>query len=257
MRIALVGCGKMGSALLQGWLNNDSINKIFILDPNANNISSPKVTIFTDVQKFNDATQEVHVVVLAVKPQIFDEVLLSLKIAPDALVVSIAAGKKLESFGKNNPAARVMPNTPAAIGQGMNVAMLNKSADNADKTAVAILLKDSGTLEWVEDENLFNAVTALSGSGPAYVFLLIEIMTQAGIKQGLAPDFAAKLARQTVIGSAALAAHDDSEAATLRKNVTSPGGTTEAALKILMNGEMQKLFDDAIAAATKRGKELS
>jgi pyrroline-5-carboxylate reductase len=256
--IALVGCGKMGGAMLRGWIARDMVSHVDVYDPAARKIPGP-VTFQTLANQLRG-----DIFVLAVKPQIMDEVCaaISLTLKPGTPVLSIAAGQPLAAFerrfGKNQPVIRSMPNTPAAIGKGITVAVANKNVTPAHKQLAAGLLDAVGLVEWVEDEALLDAVTAVSGSGPAYVFLLIETLAAAGVKAGLPQALATRLARQTVIGAAALAEADSEiDAATLRKNVTSPGGTTEAALKVLMeSGEMQDLFDRAIAAATERGREL-
>lgn len=265
--IALVGCGKMGGALLKGWLDNPAIEAIHVLEPTGipdEFANAPKIKSYIDAHIFNTGAKNLSAIVLAVKPQVIDRACASVApaVKENVVVISIAAGKKLDSlaphFNPGQPIIRAMPNTPASIGQGISVAIAGKNAKDAHKNAATQLLSAAGKLEWIEDESLFDAVTAVSGSGPAYVFLLIETLTKAGIQQGLDAAFAERLARQTVIGSAALAAHESGTSALqLRQNVTSPGGTTAAALEILMNGSFQKLFDDAIAAATKRGKELS
>lgn len=261
--IALIGCGKMGSAMLRGWVASDIASKITVLEPNGlpeefqNTPSIEGVSSATDLPPAD-------IFILAVKPQIMNEVCQSLKgkTSKETLILSIAAGQKIgnfeKHFGPDQPVIRVMPNTPAAIGQGISVAVGNKNVSSEQRDLAANLLNSIGLVEWVADEDLMDAVTALSGSGPAYIFLLIEIMAKAGVQSGLPEGFAMKLARQTVIGSAALAAAEpDVPAEQLRKNVTSPGGTTEAALNVLMNGEMQELFDRAMSAATARSKDLS
>lgn len=269
LSLALIGCGKMGSALLRGWLASGRIKHVYILDPGGlpdefEDEVPGRITFYDKAETFAGARPPAAVFVIAVKPQIMDDVCHAIKraVSPDALVLSIAAGQKIGKFenyfGVNQPIIRSMPNTPAAIGQGMTVCCANALITPAQKLLAAELLQAVGLVEWVDDESLMDAVTALSGSGPAYIFLLIEAMAAAGVKAGLDEDFAMKLARQTVIGSAALASAESTPAETLRKNVTSPGGTTAAALAVLMaeNG-MQDLFDRAIAAATKRSKELS
>lgn len=269
LSIALIGCGKMGSALLRGWLASGHIGHVYVLDPfglpeEFEDEAPARVTFYDKAEIFAGARPPASVFVIAVKPQIMDEVCHAIKkaIPADALVLSIAAGQtiaKFESyFGAAQPVIRSMPNTPAAIAKGMTVGCPNAHVSPAQKTLADNLLKAVGQVEWVEDEGLLDAVTAVSGSGPAYIFLLMEAMAAAGVKAGLKPDFAMKLARQTVIGSAALAESDPLPAETLRKNVTSPGGTTAAALDVLMaTSGMQDLFDKAIAAATARSKELS
>lgn len=260
--IVLIGCGKMGSALLQGWLDAKITADFSVIDPH--DIAFNTVDHYRDIVEAHKALAGADAVILAVKPQIMTAVCSTLKqhLPKQALILSIAAGQSISSFqnhfGTDQPLIRTMPNTPAAIGKGMSVAVPTQTVTPEQKTLARTLLETAGKFEWLDDESLLDAVTALSGSGPAYVFLLIEILANAGEKSGLPADMAMSLARQTVIGAAALA---ESEAATpasrLRENVTSPGGTTEAALKILMDGRVQTLFDEALAAATARGKELN
>ena len=269
LSIALIGCGKMGSALLRGWLASGQIKHVYVLDPGGlpeefEDEAPARVTFYDKPEMFAGARPPASVFVIAVKPQIMDEVCHAIKksVPADALVLSIAAGQTIAKFenyfGASQPVIRSMPNTPAAIAKGVTVGCPNAHVTSAQKTLADNLLKAVGHVEWIADEGLLDAVTAVSGSGPAYIFLLIEAMAAAGVKAGLKADFAMKLARQTVIGSAALADADLLPAETLRKNVTSPGGTTAAALDILMAPSgMQDLFDKAIAAATARSKELS
>jgi pyrroline-5-carboxylate reductase len=261
--VALIGCGKMGGAMLRGWLAAGTVDHVDILEPSGH-ARAPKTEIFTDLASFMRGARKPDIVILAVKPQIMGEVCAALKafVPPAALVLSIAAGKTIASFenifGASQPVVRVMPNTPAAIGKGIGVAVANKHVTPPQRTAAHGLLSATGMIEWIDDESLMNAVTAVSGSGPAYVFHLIETLAAAGERAGLSPDLSMKLARQTVIGSAALAETDSTvPVAKLRENVTSPGGTTAAALEILMNGDLQKIYDRAIGAATQRGKELA
>lgn len=269
LSIALIGCGKMGSALLRGWLSSGQVKHVYVLDPGGlpeefEDEAPTRITYYDKPEMFAGARPPVSVFVIAVKPQIMDEVCHAVKkaVSVDALVLSIAAGQTIARFenyfGATQPIVRSMPNTPAAIAQGITVCCPNTHVTASQKICADALLKAVGHVEWVSDENLLDAVTAVSGSGPAYIFLLIEAMAAAGAKAGLNLDFAMKLARQTVIGSAALAGADPSPAEILRKNVTSPGGTTAAALDVLMAPSgMQNLFDKAIAAATARSKELS
>ena len=260
--IALIGCGKMGGAMLRGWVASSVAGHIYVMEP------SGLPAEFQGEQSIEwvagaDALPQADVIILAVKPQAMSEACktLSSRVSPDTLILSIAAGQKIANFetyfGTHQPVIRTMPNTPAAIGAGISVAVANKNVSDEQKEIADKLLKSIGLVEWATNESVMDAVTALSGSGPAYLFHLIEVMAEAGIQSGLEPGFAMALARQTVIGSAALAAAEpDISATQLRKNVTSPGGTTEAALNILM-GEMQDLFNRALSAATKRSKELS
>ncbi|MBI1214831.1 MAG: pyrroline-5-carboxylate reductase [Alphaproteobacteria bacterium] len=261
INVLLVGCGKMGGALLQRWQAQNLCKSVHVVEPHPQGLSVPEVT---DVAAL-PADFAPDVIVMAVKPQILPEVVGDYKAFTDkgCLLLSIAAGKPISFFeeylGDSAAIVRVMPNTPAAIGQGITVATANKNASDRQKEDATALLSAVGEVLWVDDEEKLNPVTALSGSGPAYVFLLIEAMTQAGVHIGLEPDMAAKLARQTVIGSAALAKQSaEVPASTLRENVTSPGGTTAAALAVLMaEPGMQDLFNRALAAATKRAEELS
>jgi pyrroline-5-carboxylate reductase len=217
-----------------------------------------------DVLPFIDElTQPPGVILLAVKPQLMDEVLPPLaKLAgPHTLLLSIAAGRRIASFEKHLPGGavvRAMPNTPAAIGRGITAAVANRYVTPVQRAFADDLLSAVGKVVWVDDESLLDAITAVSGSGPAYVFLLAECLAEAGRAAGLDAGLAEELARATVSGSAALLEASDLSAAELRKNVTSPGGTTAAALEIL-GGEdgMQKLMTAAVAAATKRGRDLA
>lgn len=267
--IALIGCGKMGSALLRGWLATGQIKHVYILDPGGlpeefEEYTPGTITFFDKAELFAGAYPQADIFVIAVKPQIMDTVCAAIKkaVPADALLLSIAAGQTIaryeSRFDPTQPIIRSMPNTPAAIGKGMTVLCANHHVRPEQKLSATRLLSAVGTVAWIDDENQMDAVTAVSGSGPAYIFLLIETLAQAGISSGLAPDFAMKLARQTVIGSAALAEADPLPAATLRQNVTSPGGTTAAALAVLMDdNSLQTLFDQAIAAATARSQALS
>ena len=262
--VLLVGCGKMGGALLDGWLKKDICSHVTISDPadlpekySANNL-------INHITNIVEASDKYDVIMLATKPQIMDGVCESLKQTPrqDSLILSIAAGKTIEYFenyfGENQPIIRTMPNTPAAIGEGVSVCTPNKNVSETQKQMAQKLLSAGGMVEWLDDERLMDSVTALSGSGPAYIFYLIEVLEKAGTKIGLPKDLSAKLARQTVIGSAALAKDEKNiGAVTLRKNVTSPGGTTQAALDVLMNGELDTIYEKALTAARNRGKELS
>ena len=261
--ISLIGCGKMGGAMLRGWLAAGTVSHVDVLEPSGHT-RAPQTEIFTDLASFIAGARKPDIIVLAVKPQVMNDVCAALKpfVPAHALILSIAAGKTIASFenifGTTQPVVRVMPNTPAAIGKGISVAVANKHVTPAQRETAHALLAAAGLTEWVDDESLMNAVTAVSGSGPAYVFHLIETLAAAGEKAGLSPTLSMKLARQTIIGSAALAETDaDIPAAKLRENVTSPGGTTAAALEVLMNGELQSIYDEAINAATKRGKELA
>ena len=200
--------------------------------------------------------------VVALKPQTFREAGPGLKpfVASSTLVVSIMAGTTIASIADvcGGSVVRAMPNTPAAIGRGITVAVAANTVSAAQRAVADALLRATGSVEWVGDEGLMDAVTAVSGSGPAYVFLLAEELARAGVEAGLPPELATKLARETVAGSGELLHRSELASATLRQNVTSPGGTTAAALEVLMaEGGLERLMTTAIAAATKRSRDLA
>lgn len=259
--IVLAGAGKMGGAMLTGWLARElKPEQVAIVDPHVSDeISRLKGVRFNPLPA---QLGEVAALVLAVKPQTFAEAAPMLKpfVTGSTVVVSIMAGRTIAGISSacGGAVVRSMPNTPAAIGRGMTVAVAAKNVSAEQRKLADALLAATGAIEWVEDEALLDAVTAVSGSGPAYVFLLAEEMTRAGIAAGLPPDLAAKLARETVAGSGELLHRSSDDPAVLRKNVTSPGGTTAAALDVLMgkNG-LQKLMTEAVAAAAKRSRDLA
>jgi pyrroline-5-carboxylate reductase len=262
--IVLVGAGKMGSAMLDGWLALGlSPRNVAVLEPQP----TPEVAALAarglQLNPSAAAIGEVAAVVVAVKPQVAPEVTPSLApfVGAATVVVSIMAGRTLAFLAGALPGAalvRAMPNTPAAIGRGITVAVANARVSDAQRALVDALLSAVGAVEWVADEGLMDAVTALSGSGPAYVFLLAETMAQAGAAAGLPPALAATLARATVAGAGELLHRSPLDAATLRQNVTSPGGTTAAALDVLMAKDaLAPLMRRAIAAATARSRELA
>jgi len=260
--IVLAGAGKMGGAMLMGWLAGGlDPKRVVVLDPY---LSDEIKTLAAKGGRLNPEVSEigkVSALILAVKPQMFAEVGPTLRdIVGSALVVSIMAGTTIAGITRTcgGKIVRVMPNTPAAIGRGITVAVAASDVAPAQRELTDALLRATGSVEWVEDESLIDAVTAVSGSGPAYVFLLAEEMARAGIAAGLPAELAMKLARETVSGSGELLRQSDLDAATLRKNVTSPGGTTAAALNVLMADDgFQPLLTRAIAAATARSKELA
>ena len=262
--LLLVGAGKMGSAMLEGWLARGlDAKKITVIEP------QPAKTIKALARrglKLNGKGKAAPaaVVVVAVKPQIAPEALPSIVpyVGKSTLVLSIMAGRTIAFIAGALPAGaaivRTIPNTPAAIGRGITVAVANAGVSARQRRQATGLLAAVGKVEWVNDEGLMDAVTAVSGSGPAYVFLLAEAMAQAGIAAGLPADLAARLARETVAGAGELLRRSDLDPATLRQNVTSPGGTTAAALGVLMGpGGFDALLTQAIAAATRRGRELA
>jgi pyrroline-5-carboxylate reductase len=263
--LALVGAGKMGGAMLRGWLAGGlDADGVVILDP----APSPDIVALSEKSGFAlepPAGMKPEVLVLAVKPQLLDTAAQAIaELAhEDALVVSIIAGKTIANLKARAPKARAfvraMPNTPAAIGRGVTGAAANDALNARQKDMAATLLSTVGIFDWLPDESFIDAVTALSGSGPAYVFALVEAMAAAGAALGLPPDLAMRFARGTVEGAGELLARDaDVPAAQLRQNVTSPGGTTAAALKVLQSPEgLGPLIEQAIAAAHKRAGELA
>ncbi len=265
LNILMLGCGNMGSAMLRSWLGKALIKSAHIIDPKPLADDLAQNTALTYVQSIEELSQsQFDFVLLAIKPQMMDELcpLLSTKIDAGTAIISIAAGTtlaKLEGyFGQKTPLIRVMPNTPAMVNKGMSVAIANAHVNKAQKSNITALMQANGKAAWIEDEAQMNTITGLSGSGPAYLFALIEALAKAGVANGLDADLAMQLARQTVIGSAALAdASPDTPASTLRENVTSPGGTTEAGLRALSDHDFEKVIESAVSAARRRGEELS
>ncbi len=265
--LLLVGAGKMGGAMLSGWLARGlDPAKVIVVDP-----SPPpemKELLARHGVRHEAAAPELAtapaVILMAVKPQVMDAVFAPLAAiaGPRTLVISIAAGRTIAGFEKHlRPGIaviRTMPNTPAAIGRGITVCTCNKAADTRARALCEALLSAVGDVGWVEDERLIDAVTAVSGSGPAYVFLLVEALAAAGAKAGLDPALSMRLARATVSGSGEHLHQSDLPAAELRQNVTSPGGTTAAALGVLMGADgLEPLMTKAVDAATRRGRELA
>jgi pyrroline-5-carboxylate reductase len=259
--IALAGAGKMGGAMLTGWLAGGlDASRVIVVEPFPS--EDIKALAAKGVRLNPKDASRADTLVVAVKPQMFREAGPALKqlVGPNTLVVSIMAGTPVAALEQvcGGMVVRAMPNTPAAIGRGITVAVAAKNVSAAQRATADALLRATGSVEWVDDESLMDAVTAVSGSGPAYVFLLAEELARAGVEAGLPADLATKLARETVAGSGELLHRSEQDSATLRQNVTSPGGTTAAALEVLMGKDgMQPLMIRAIAAATKRSKELA
>jgi pyrroline-5-carboxylate reductase len=261
--IALAGAGKMGGAMLTGWLAQGlDPKRVVVIEPHPSSEISALAAQGVRLNPSAKQVGEVDTLVVAVKPQSFREAGAALKpfTGPSTLVVSIMAGTTIASLEAvcGGSVVRAMPNTPAAIGRGITVAVAAKKVSAAQRAIADALLRATGSVEWVAKESLMDAVTAVSGSGPAYVFLLAEELARAGVEAGLPEELAAKLARETVAGSGELLHRSDLASATLRQNVTSPGGTTAAALDVLMgpNG-MHALLTRAVAAATQRSKDLA
>jgi pyrroline-5-carboxylate reductase len=261
--IVLAGAGKMGGAMLSGWLARGlDAKRVAVIEPHP----SPEISALAAKGiRLNPSPKEIGAVatlVIALKPQTFREAGSMLKsfAGPSTLVVSIMAGTTIASIEAvcGGSVVRAMPNTPAAIGRGITVAVAAKNVSSSQRAVADALLRAIGSVEWVDDEALMDAVTAVSGSGPAYIFLLAEELARAGVEAGLPQELATKLARETVAGSGELLYRSDLASATLRQNVTSPGGTTAAALEVLMGPDgLQSLLTRAVAAATRRSKELA
>jgi pyrroline-5-carboxylate reductase len=261
--LVLAGAGKMGSAMLAGWLAQGlDAKRVVVIEPHP---SDEIRALAAKGIRLNPSSKDVGAaatLVVALKPQSFREAGPDLKPFAGAatLAVSIMAGTTIAAIETvcGSIVVRAMPNTPAAIGRGITVAVASQNVSTDQRAVADALLRATGSVEWVDDESLMDAVTAVSGSGPAYVFLLAEELARAGIEAGLPPDLATRLARETVAGSGELLHRSELASATLRQNVTSPGGTTAAALEVLMAKDgMQPLLTRAVAAATRRSKELA
>ena len=264
--ILLVGCGKMGGAMLEGWLDLGldaaAVTVVEPFDANAAAARGLGVDVVAQVEDVADDLSPA-IVVFAVKPQHMADVAPAYaNFSGGAVFLSIAAGTPIAAFenflGSEAAIVRVMPNTPAAVRRGISVACPNGAVTEDQRRACNELLEAVGEVGWIEDEALMDAVTAVSGSGPAYVFLMIECLAQAGVEAGLPADLAMRLAGATVSGSGELARLADEDAATLRQNVTSPGGTTAEALAVLMADDgLQPLMTRAVDAAAQRSVELA
>jgi pyrroline-5-carboxylate reductase len=261
--IVLAGAGKMGGAMLAGWLAQGlDARRVAVIEPHPSDEIRALTTNGVRLSPSPNEIGDVATLVVALKPQMFREAGTMLKsfVGSSTLVVSIMAGITIAALEEvcGGSVVRAMPNTPAAIGRGITVAVAAADVSAAQRAVADALLRATGSVEWVDDEGLMDAVTAVSGSGPAYIFLLAEELARAGVEAGLPMELATKLARETVAGSGELLHRSEAPSATLRQNVTSPGGTTAAALEVLMGeGGMQQLMIRAVAAATRRSKELA
>jgi pyrroline-5-carboxylate reductase len=267
VRLILAGGGKMGGALLEGWIKGGAEPaSLAVVEPDAGAAAHSKrlgvVVVSTLDQIAADAKPDA--VVFAVKPQVMGQVVPAYKrfAAASPVFLSIAAGITTGFFegelGAGAAVVRAMPNLPASVHRGISGAFANAKVSAAQRQRAQGLLEAVGEVVWVDSESLIDAVTAVSGSGPAYVFLLAECLAKAGAAAGLPPEMALRLARSTVTGAGELLARSSESAETLRKNVTSPGGTTAAALEVLMgNDGLQPLMDKAVAAAARRSRELA
>ncbi len=266
--LLIAGAGNMGHALLAGWLQGGlEPGRIVVQDPAPQphirqELEARGVQVHAEVAALPEPPA---VLLLAVKPQVMDQVLpqLAKLVGGGTVVVSIAAGRQIAGLAAHLPEAtavvRAMPNTPASVGRGITVAVGNAHVTAGQRDACDRLLRAVGDVAWVDDEGLIDAVTAVSGSGPAYVFHLAECLAEAGVAAGLAPALARQLARATVAGAGELLHRSVLDAATLRRNVTSPGGTTAAALEVLAaeRGGLPELMRSAVAAAAQRSRELA
>jgi pyrroline-5-carboxylate reductase len=253
----------MGGAMLSGWLDRGlDAKRVVVIEPSPSGEIKALVRKGIHLNPSPENVGAVATVVVALKPQTFREAGSILKqfAGSSTLVVSIMAGMTIASIKAlcGGSVVRAMPNTPAAIGRGITVAVAASDVSTGQRGVADALLRATGSVEWIDDENLMDAVTAVSGSGPAYIFLLAEELARAGVEAGLPQELATRLARETVAGSGELLHRAEAPAATLRQNVTSPGGTTAAALQVLMGPDgMQSLLTRAVAAATRRSKELA
>ena len=266
--LLLVGGGKMGEALLDGWLRQGlGRDAVQVVEPDVGRrelVAGAHGVVAVSRPENLPAAPAPGVLLLGVKPQAMDAVLraYATRVAPDTLVLSIAAGKPIalleRTVGEGLGVVRAMPNTPAAVGRGVSVLCANASATETQRELAERLMAAVGAVHWIEDEDLMHAVTAVSGSGPAYVFHLIEALAEAGSRAGLPEPLAMELARGTVAGAGELARRSEETAAQLRANVTSPGGTTAAALQVLMAEDgLELLMARAVAAAALRSRELA
>jgi pyrroline-5-carboxylate reductase len=261
--LLLIGAGKMGGAMLRGWLNHDvAPDRLSVIEPQPD----PALIALCAARGviLGAPVHPPEAVLLAIKPQMLEESVTSITpyLAENTLIVSILAGKTLADlgrrFGAARPIVRAMPNLPASVGRGMTGAVANSSVTPVLRHAADAILSGAGQVEWLDEERLIDALTAISGSGPAYVFYFVECLAAAGVEAGLTPELAMRLARATIEGAGALLTAETQDSGTLRRNVTSPGGTTAAALEVLMAEEgLASLLRRAVLAAKRRSEELS
>ncbi len=262
--ITFIGGGNMAQALIGGLLKAGSpASNLIAADPSPEQQALITQTYGIAVQADNAAAVSgASAVVLAVKPQVMTEVLNSIRghLDKNAVVISVAAGITLgtlaQTLGEAQACVRAMPNTPALYGAGIAGLVASKSCRADDRKLAESILAAAGRTVWISEESQMDAVTAVSGSGPAYFFAFTEHLAEAGMRAGLSPETALKLARQTAIGAGRMLAESDLDPAQLRRQVTSPGGTTEAALKSLAASKMATMIENAVAAATRRAREL-
>jgi pyrroline-5-carboxylate reductase len=264
--IVIVGAGNMGGAIARGLAEAGLAPRLVLVDPNISpqsfaNLTAMGTRIVPDATAL--ASEKPEAIILAVKPQLMPQIAPAWRnAARDALVISVAAGTMISSLNVwlDSPTAlvRAMPNLPASIGKGISAACATPSTSGAQRKLAETLLRAVGDFVWLENEQQIDAVTAVSGSGPAYVFYLVEALAAAARDVGLPADVAEQLARRTIEGAGALLEQSPSAPGKLRESVTSPGGTTEAALRVLMGSEgLRKLMTEAVQAATRRAGELA
>ena len=274
--VLVVGAGKMGGAILSAWLEaaGEAGDDEAVLDPAQVKVEDPgpPADMVDFLNKFDiqaEAKVELDgppgLVMLGVKPQVMEPVIdgLAPRLGPSSLVLSILAGKRLDDISRGlpegTPVVRAMPNTPVQVGAGMTVFVGNRFVTDEQRAALDALFASTGTTAWLDDETLMDAVTGVSGSGPAYIFYLAECLTKAGVAQGLPEELALTLARNTIYGAGSLMVHSDAQPSVLRENVTSKAGTTAAALDVLMADDdgISPVVERAVAAAAARSKALS
>lgn len=266
LEIALIGTGNMGSSLLAGLVAHGfKPETIWVADPSAEKLAHMKNTYHVNITTNNlEAIKNAGIIILAVKPQIMHHVALEIadvvkKHKP--LILSIAAGLSIANFeqwlGKNIPIIRTMPNTAAHIGCSASALFANPIVTTTQRELAESILNAVGISVWVDDEKQMDTVTSLSGNGPAYFFLLIEMLVNAAEKLGLTKEIARKLANQTALGAARLATETNEDAAELRRKVTSPGGTTEAATRFLEDNHVREIFFNALQQSNHRAAELA
>jgi pyrroline-5-carboxylate reductase len=265
-RILLFGAGKMGGAMLEGWLKDGTPPvDVTVIEPHPSDRMRGLAALGLALSPPPESIGPIDCIVLAIKPQMLDAAagVLAGIAGPDTLLISVLAGKTIADLKARAPRAgsvvRAMPNTPAAVGRGITGCAASPETTEAQRAFTTRLLSAIGRVEWVDDEALIDAVTAVSGSGPAYVFHMVEALAEAGAEAGLPPDLAMRLARATIEGAGELLFQDaDTSAEQLRRNVTSPAGTTAAALDVLMAEDgLRPLMRRAVAAAKRRAGELS
>ena len=265
-KITFIGCGNMGRSLIGGLIANGH-NRDVIRGGEKNGEQAEIISSQYNIQVNTDnceAIENAEVVILALKPQVLLATLSAISDiirAKRPLIISIAAGIRIKSLekilGDKIAIVRVMPNTPALIQAGASSLIANHAVSEQQSELAEEIMRSVGLAVWLEDEELMDTVTALSGSGPAYFFLIMEVLEKAAVKLGLPVEQAKILTLETAFGAAKMALESEADAETLRKQVTSPGGTTEQAINVLTNGDIEALFFDALSAAKKRSEQLA